>query len=292
MGLINQFPVAITPLTRLVLASALATKVSWQERLEVVPAAEHVRDPSPWADRVQNVLLDRAPVVPLMLARTEAAGVVAVHFAVATEDVAVLSVAADTSVDRGTAFEAAYEIAERCRDDDLAGARCSLFDLPLGEGHSWEITEREVATFTAGERSEEIEGAVLAAWSVRGDLDLKTGGFGIEPALDALLGRIGPSPLGDESVAVQSALASYTPTGFEAAAMSILSLRVGSLALPMEKGLERRARLIFDHPFPAIALAGTTSDFTRARAGHTNMFGLPLFGVWVAEPAEPPAGTG
>jgi len=289
MGLINQFPIEITELTRLILASALATKVSWQERLEVVPAAEHLRDSSPWVDRVQHVLLDRWPTVPLMLARTEAAGVVAVHFAVATEDLAVVSVAADPTLDRAVAFEAAYEIARRCRDDDLAGARCSLFDLPLGEGHSWEITEHEVLSYAAGGRDEQIEGAVLAAWSVRGDLDLKAGGFGIESALDALLGLIGPSPRGDESDAVQSAIASYTPTGFEAAAIAAFARAAG--APPTEWGLQRRARLIFDHPYAAIALAGTTSDFTRARAGHTEMFCLPLFSVWVAEPGEPGAGA-
>lgn len=287
MGLINQFPIEITKLTRLILASVLATKVTWQEPLEVVPAAEHLRDSSPWFDRLQNVLLDRSPIIPLMLARTEAAGVVAVHFAVATEDLAVVAVAADPTLDRGLALEAAYEIAERCRYDDLAGARCSLFDLPLGEGHSWEITEEVVPSFTAGEHSEEIESAVLAAWSIRGDLDLKVGGFGIEPTLDVLLGLIGPSPLGDKSDAVQSAIASYTPTGFEAAAMSILSLRARGMRPPTEKGLQRRARLIFDHPYAAIALAGTTSDFRRARAGHTETFCLPLFSAWVAEPRNP-----
>jgi len=291
MGLIDRFPIEITPRTRLVLASALATKVTWPEPLEVVPAAEHVRDSSPWVDRVENVLLDRSPVVPLMLARTDAAGVVAVHFAVATEDLAVVSVAADPTLDRAVAFEAAYEIAQRCRDDDLAGARCSLFDLPVGEGHSWQITEEEVRSYTAGERAEEIESAVLAAWSVRGDLDLKTGGFGIEPALDALLGLIGPSPLGDESEAIQSAIASYTPTGFEAAAIDVLSLRTRGTRRPLETGLERRARLIFDHPYAAVALAGTTSDFKRARVGHTDMFCLPLFSVWVAEPGEPEVGA-
>jgi len=290
MGLINRFPL-ITEVTRLVLASALATKVTWQERREVVSAAEHVRSSSPWADRVQNVLLDRSPVVPFMLARTEAAGVVAVHFAVATESLAVVSVASDPTLDRAVAFEAAYEIAERCRDDDLAGARCSLFDLPVGEGHSWQITEEKVRSYTAGEHSEAVESAVLAAWSVRGDLDLKRGGFGIEPALDALLGLLGPSPLGDESDAIQSAIASYTPTGFEAAAFDVLTLSTGTTR-PMERGLERRARLIFDHPYAAIALAGTTSDFKRARAGHTDMFCLPLFSVWVAEPGEPGVKTG
>jgi hypothetical protein len=286
MGLIDRFQIKITELTRLILASALATKVSWQAPLEVVPAARYVRESSPRANRVRNVLLDHNPVVPAMIATTAAAGVVAVHFAVATEDLAVVSVAAEPSLDRARVIEAAYEIAGRCRDDDLRRARCSLFELPLGEGHSWDITEEEVLAHTAGGHAEEIDGAVLAAWSVQSRLDLTTGGFGVEPALDALLGLIGPSQLGDESDAVQSAVASFTPTGFEAAALTELARAAGSAA-PMEQGVQRQARLIFDHPYAALALAGTTSDFTRARAGHTEVFCLPLFTVWVAEPGEP-----
>ena len=220
----------------------------------------------------------------LRIVQTEAAGVVAVHFALATEELAVLSVAADPSVDRGAAFEAAYEVAQLCRQDDLGGARCSLFDLPLGSGHSWEITEHEVLSFSS-EHQEEIEDAVLPAWSIQSRLDLKVGGFGVQPALGALLGLIGPSPLGDVTEAVQSAVASYTPTGFEAAAATGFGIRAAGI--PREKAVTREARLVFDHPYVAVALAGTTSDFRRTRAGHTEAFGLPLFGAWVAEPEEP-----
>jgi hypothetical protein len=212
-GLINRLPVEITVRTRLILASALATRVTWQEPLEVEPASEHLRESSPWAKQVENVLVDYFPEAPTMLANTEAAGVVAVHFAVATEDLAVLSVAADPSVERSVVFEAAYEIAQRCREDDLSGARCSLFDLPIGEGHSWEITEDEDLSWTAAEREEQIYSCVLAAWSVRSQLDLLAGGFGVEPALHALFGLIGPGPLGEGSDAVQSTTASYTATG-------------------------------------------------------------------------------
>jgi hypothetical protein len=290
LGLIDQFPVAISELTRLVLASALATKVSWQEPLEVVPATGHVRDSSPWAGRVQNVLLDRSPIVPPMLAMTEAAGVVAVHFAVATEDLAVLSLAADPSLDRGVVFEAAYEIAQRCRHDELKGARCSLFDLSLGDGHSWEITERAVPSQSAGEHSERIESVALAAWSVKGELDLLTGGFGIEPAVDALLSLIGPNP-GDVIEAKQSAVASYTPTGFAAAAVTAIAIARAGISPQVEMGLERGARVVFDHPYAAIALAGTTSDFKRSRAGRAEMFCLPLISVWVDDPGEPEMGA-
>jgi hypothetical protein len=176
-----------------------------------------------------------AKTVPPMLAKTEAAGVVSVHFAVATEDLAVLSLAADPSIDRGVVFDAAYEIAERFRHDDLKGARCSLFDLPLGDGHSWEITERAVPSRTAGEHSERIESVALGAWSVKGELDLLKGGFRIEPAVDALLSLIGPDPR-DLVEAKQSAVASYTATGFEAAAVTAIAVARGGVLPRGERG--------------------------------------------------------
>jgi hypothetical protein len=226
----------------------------------------------------------------LLLAHTEAAGVVAVHFAVANEELAVVSVAADPAVDRHLVFEAAYEIGRRTRIRALAEARCSLFDLPLGEGHSWEIFEEEIASHQAGDRSESILSAMLVDWSIRSELDLlSVAQFGVAPALDALLELIGPDERGDIYEAVQSAVASYSSKGFEAAAITGLGIRLAAAALstPGKKGVHRTARLFFDHPYAAIALAGRPSDFTGQRAGHTELFGLPLFSVWVAEPREP-----
>ncbi len=286
LGLIKRFPVQITDLTRLLLSSVLATEVSWRTPFEVVEASDHLRASSPWQGKTDHVLRDRRPdTPPMMLATTEAAGVVAVHFALANEDLAVLSVAADPQIDRALVLEAAYEVARLCRDDRLRSANCSLFDLPLGSGHSWEIAEREERAVAAGERSERIEGTVLAAWQADSTLNLLASeSFAAGPALSALLGLIGPDPRGDEFEAVHSAVASYTPTGFEAAAITTFAL-MGSLGRsPGERGLTRTATLHFDHPYAAVALAGTPADFTRRRAGHTEQFCLPLFSAWVSTP--------
>ena len=279
---------------RAILASALATKVTWQQPFSIAPAAEQVRASSPWSGRVEHVLVDRAPVLPLMLAQTEAAGVVAVHFAVANEELVVVSIAADPAVDRHLVFEAGYEIGRLCRVDAVIEARRSLFDLPLGQGHSWEIFEDEIASYNAGDRSESIVSAMLVDWSVQSELDLqRSQRFGVAPALGALLGLIGPHQTGDEYHAVQSGVASYTSKGFEAAAITALGVRASAaFTRPGEKGLRRTARLFFDHPYAAIALAGRPSDFTRQGAGHTELFGLPLFSVWVSEPREPEPGGG
>jgi hypothetical protein len=289
-GLIARFPIELSKLTRLVLASVLATKVSWETPYVLEAAVDHVRPSSPWHGRIQQVLIGDGGGGSTMLADTEAAGVVAVHLTEAVEDLGVLCVAADPAVDRRQVFEAAYELARRCRSDTLGLARRSLFDLPLGEGPSWLITEHEVATNESDARLEKIESVVLPAWRSENELDLKASAlFGAQPALDAFLGLVGPSAMGDQTDAAQSVVASFTPTGFEAAAASVFALRAGAVfSAPTHRGVERRAKLLFDHPFAAIALAGSASDFRRAQAGHSDLFCLPLFSAWVETPADQP----
>ena len=291
-GIITRFPLAVSPDTRLVLASALATKVSWENDFGVEAARDHLRQSSPWRGQVSEVLVDHMLSPLTMLASTEAAGVVAVHFAQATEDVGVLSVAAAPTAERQQVFEAAYELARRCRNDTMHLARVSLFDLPVGDGDSWQITEEAVPAYEEGSRQAGIEYVVLPAWRSESELDLKASArFGARPALAALFGLLGPSPEGDETVATQSVVASFSPKGFEAAAASPFGVELGDSGTgpPTHQGLERRARLYFDHPYAAIALAGTSSDFWRARAGHTDWFCLPLFSAWIETPSEPAA---
>jgi hypothetical protein len=290
-GLITRFPIELSELSRLVLASGLATKVSWETPFAIEPAADHLRTSSPWCGQLKQVLVGYGGDGFSLLADTEAAGVVAVHFAQAVEDLGVLSVAADPGVDRPQVFEAAHELARRCRSDTLGQARRSLFELPLVEGSSWLITEHGVSTYEADARLEEIEFAVLPAWRSESELDLKASQlFGARPALEALFGLIGPSPEGDDAIALQSAVASFTPTGFEAAAVSLFAARTVGRSRPTDRGLQRRATLYFDHPYAAVALAGSSSDFGRARAGHSDLFCLPLFSAWVETPGEPEAG--
>ena len=142
---------------------------------------------------------------------------------------------------------------------------------------------------TAGERREKIDSAVLAAWTLKGEFDLRASElFGVDPALLALLDLIGPSPEGDILQAKQSAIASYSPFGFEAAALDVFSLMARGRPLQQTKrGVLRRASLFFDHPYVAVALAGNEIDFRIAGGGHPDLFCLPLFAAWVSEPSEP-----
>ncbi len=155
-----------------------------------------------------------------------------------------------------------------------ASSDCSLFDLPLGRGHSWRIREREIPTRTAGERIELISGVSLPAWRVEGKLDLQRSElFGSGPALDVMRKLIGPRP-DDETVAGQAAVASFTRFGFEAAAITFFGVLTSAQAEPSETGVKRTATLRFDHPTSRSPYPGTrarsreTSSRSRASAAY------------------------
>src|SRR5271166_4685374 len=77
-GLIKYFPMEMNSQTRLVLASALSTKISWKRPLTLVSSDDALKA-GPWAGQVRQVLGDCGPKHHTMLATTRAAGVVAVH---------------------------------------------------------------------------------------------------------------------------------------------------------------------------------------------------------------------
>ncbi len=290
MGLIKQLPITIDALTRVVLVSALATRVSWERPFGIVPAADALGERSPWHGRVQRLLSDSRPAGRALLARTRNAGLVAVQLAVAKEDLTVISVSADPAIPREAVLDAAHELAAPALAAPESIA-CSLFELPLGAGHSWLISEREIATRVAGERLERIAADRLPAWRVRSEHDLKASDlFGSKPALETLRALIGPQP-DDRTEAVQAAVASFTRYGFEAAAVTAFGVRASAMMPPRQTGIERVATLRFDHPFAAVAIAGRPA---RAGSGQSSAFaGVPLFSAWVAEPVEadgdPPA---
>ena len=288
LGLIKSFPLAIDEFTRTVLASALATKVSWQVPFGIVTASEHLGAASPWRGRVQHLLRDHA-CATAMIADTRAVGLVAVHHAVAAEDLTVVSVSGEPGVAREAVLEAAHEIASRVGGGSPPAA-CSLFDLPLGVGHSWTITEQETRTYHAGQRVERLAGASLPAWHVESELDLQASAlFRTAPVLEVLRQLIGPRP-DDQTAAMQTAVASFTRYGFEAAAITAFAVRTSAIRAPRETGIERTATLRFDHPYAAIAIAGSPTVPTSAgavRHDRSSAFaGLPLFSVWVQEPQE------
>jgi hypothetical protein len=164
-------------------------------------------------------------------------------------------------------------------------ARRSLFDLPLGDGPLWSVSET-TAPIKSGAAREERCSAVLPAWTARTEYDLGDPELGFAAAARALA----PD---DPWVARQAAMARYTRVGFEAAAVTALAV---ALAMHVPRtGLVRTAELRFGHPFAVVAVTADRPGPGRpARQDPSPWSGLPVFSAWVAQPedAEPqdPAG--
>lgn len=286
LGLIKSFPLEIDAGTRIVLASALATKVSWPVPFELVEASEHPGVGSPWRGLVRQLLWDGHANGLAMIVDTDSAGLVAVHQAVAEEELTVISVSAGPSVDREAVLAAAHEIAAFARDGSAPRGR-SLFDLPLGDGHSWTIDEHETCTFHPGERVERIDGVSLPAWNIQSKTNLRASErFASAPAIEAMRCLIGPRP-DDQTDAIQAAVASFTRYGFEAAAITAFAVAQSARPVPQLLGIERTAVLRFDHPYAALAIAGR--PILRQRKGMSPSSpapwnGLPLFSAWIHKP--------
>jgi len=273
LGLIEKFPVEITHEIYLLLATALATKVSWDRPFELAPGSA-LGSASPWGRQLEHVLA--SPLGhPAFVASTAQAGDVAVHVGRARDGLLVVSVIAAADVPAGEVVAAGHGLAT-----DLARGRPvpkrSLFDLPLEDGPLWSVRE-EMSPAGAGESCQ----AFLPAWEANSMHDLADPRLGFGAAAVAL-GK------GDPWQARQAAMARYTRVGFEAAAVTAMGIR---MSMPMH-GLRRTAELRFCHPYAVIAVAaddsGRRGETASSWAGRWN--GVPVFSAWVAEPRE--AGNG
>ncbi len=281
LGLIGEFPVRVDPALYLLVATVLATKVSWERPFDLAPASA-LGAQSPWADRLTQVL--RTPDGPgheQFVAATEA-GDVAVHAARAREGLLVVSVAAAPDVPAAEVLAAACDLATALGSGGPV-ARRSLFGLPLGEGPLWTVTEQP-AMITGGR--EERCTAVLPAWSARSEHDLSHPDLGFAAVAQAL-------SRGDPWEARQAAVAAYSRVGFEAAAVSAVAV-FASMRVP-RRGLLRTAELRFGHPFAVVAVTvpgltgpGLTGPGRSRRGDQAGSAwdGLPVFSAWVAQPED------
>ncbi|MFR9777633.1 hypothetical protein ACL02O_16455 [Micromonospora sp. MS34] len=280
-GLIDRFPLDATPETLLILASALATKVSWADPFEVAPAAQ-LGSGSAWAGRLRRVLRTPPWGHRCWIAATARAGDVAVHAAPARPGDAdgaagllVISVAAAPDVPAVDVLAAAQQVATAAATapDGVRPGRRSLFELPLGETPLWTLREEPTRTFAADGREEHAD-AVLPCWSAQSRHDLSGAGFGFAAAARALGELIG-APRPPYEVA-QAAVARFGRFGFEAAAVTAFGVAAG---LPPE-GIVRLAELRFGHPYAVVAVATDTAGGP--------WHGVPVYSAWVAEPEELP----
>ncbi len=286
-GLIPRFPLSPDPRASLLLANALATKVRWLKPFEIAPATE-LGARSEWSRALKRVLRtsDNTDHVKF-LARTAAAGDVAVHSAWSHGDVRVTSVIAAPDIPPPDVIAVAHDIATRLGAGKVVD-RLSLYELPLGETSTWDLTERKIHTHRPDERAESYS-ALLPAWEAQSDHDLLGRELGFEQAA-GVLAQIAGLPL-EGLDAKQSALARYTRLGFEAAAVTAIGALTGMP--PRTRGIERHVELRFGHPFAVVATTWDqkwNDDAGKLLPGPWH--GVPVFSAWVADPMDPTAEPG
>jgi hypothetical protein len=268
-GLIGRFPLQVDPSVYLLLASALATKVSWDNPFDLVPGAA-LGQSSPWSKLLAQVL--RSPNRPghsAFIATTAQAGDVAVHVGRARGGLLVASAIASPEVARPDVLAAAHQVAIATAREEPVPQR-PLSSLDAGEGPLWSVRDSP-ATGPVTERCQ----AVLPAWSATDSHDLSDPRLGFAAAADAV-GH------GGKWLARQAVTANYSKTGFEAAAVTAISV---AMAMLPRKGVLRTVELRFGHPYAVVAVtADNDAAKSPASAAPGPWDGVPVFSAWVADP--------
>jgi hypothetical protein len=259
-GLIDRFPIW-HPELELVLASALATKVSWRVPFQLAPAAS-LGAASPWSTQLSQVLRTPGAGHTQYIAVTPDAGDVIVHIASAAGGLIVVSVAAARSVPAGRVLATAHRIGIKHATFTPVERR-DLAALSLGEGPMWLVREVDAASDRCI--------ALLPAWSATSQHELSDPSLGFQAAIDAIAPEPGPWQAG------QSAMARYSRTGFEAAAVTGMARAAGV----MRQATRREAQLRFAHPYAAVAI---TTDPGGGKPGPWH--GMPVFSAWISEPED------
>ena len=170
-GMIREFPVDLSSEVLLVLTSALAARVSWEEPFDAVPGAA-LGPHSRWASQLRAVLRTpqgggvstrRGWSHGQFIAATGQAGDVAVHTAWGSWR-APGDLGSRPARRSGRRRPRRRLPAGECHRQRRPVARRSLFDLPLGSAPLWEIIERPAPVEALDGRKEECT-AVLPAWS-------------------------------------------------------------------------------------------------------------------------------
>lgn len=258
-GLIERMPVALGADTLLVLASALTLRLKWIKPFDSMPGRP---EQGPWAGRDLRMLTRLTSVPDRARVAHGPAG-----------PVTLLEVVGDTGVDvhllLGTPTATPAEVLTTGLDAATRAAPSTPTSLlPEGEPGPG-LTIRTVESLTPEPRLY----VTTPAFEVRAEHDLLEDAalFGLASACDARSGHfpgISTEPLAVGS-ARQSAMARFHERGFEAAAVTAISLVAGSA--PRRPGHRvREASVHIDRPFGFLAVHRTSR--------------LALAAGWVTEP--------
>jgi hypothetical protein len=261
-GLLRRMPVAVDADTMLVLASALTVRTAWAEPFQDQPMDA---GPGPWQGlgRLAGLFRSGTDLDAVAVLDTPAGPVTALTVAGAGD--------VDVHLLLGEPERAAGEVLPAGLGA-VAGAGRRGSDLPLGaEAPGLRVVE--VRSFSGRPVLE----ARCVRFEVTGGHDLlaRADLFGLRSASDDKAAEFpGISDTGlYVSAAEQDAVATFSATGFEAAAVTSMGLQ--TMAAPA--GTARAVRVTFDRPFGFAAVHRPT--------------GLVLVAGWVADPERAVAGA-
>jgi hypothetical protein len=266
-GLIDEFPLRISELTSLVLASALATDISWRAPLSITEDLG-----GEFGAAVRHALALQHGIQ--LVAETDAAGPVAVAAPYSSSALDVLSVIAAPDVPPREVDTAAHQVAAMLRGDERAARRLPAEEL--ADGHAWTVTERTEHRSGSSQVRTEWR-SCLPAWSATSNHDLMNAP-GVPLVFDALTDFAREEDLPVTFSAKQTAVASYTRTGFKAAAVTAIGMDVAGMP-SFHEVLVRRIELRFNRPYAVLACAARDDGPQAWR-------GVPVFSAWVTEPQE------
>jgi hypothetical protein len=266
-GMIDEFPLQIDALTRLVLASALAADISW-----AIPLGTTDDLGGEFGPAISHALTVEAGIQ--LVAETHAAGLVGVAAPRASSALDVLSVIAAPDVAPAEVDTAAHQVAAMLRGDDRAARRVAVEDLT--DGHAWTVTDRREHR-SGGPPVQAEWRSHLPAWSATSNHDLENAP-GVASVFDALARFAREEDLPVDFSAKQTAVASYTRTGFKAAAVTAIGVRAAGMP-SFREVLVRRVELRFNRPYAVLACAARDDGPSAWR-------GVPVFSAWITEPRD------
>jgi len=268
-GLIKEFPLEVKPDTKLIIATAIATKISWIKEFTSVEN----KDLAIWnTKRILKADDDHKQ----FLAKTED-GLFAVHINRSPDNLSVFSVIGDETLDAQVVLDNAHNIIESYLARTLTPV--SLFD----------IDSNSFIKIKDGKRDQQIGMPVeditsyIPSWDAKSEMNL-TDSNGFEHVGQAFIKN---TDVGGEVSVAQSAVASYTRTGFEAAAVTAMMFRAAGMPRFGEVDF-RHADVLFNHPYAVIAAYSRTSYYDEEKPTPEDYIwnGLPIFTAWIKKASE------
>ncbi|TDE01605.1 serpin family protein, partial [Jiangella asiatica] len=256
-GLIERFPVRTGPELMLTLATAIALRTTWERRFSDEPL---VPGSGPWSGRQLAGIRRTSPELDDLRVAITTAGPVSLTRVAGDNGLDVHLVLGEDGRPGGEVVAAAVLLVSG--DGGRAEARTGSEVLSDGSG-SW-----PGVAFVSAQRPSLALTSVR--YTVRSDHDLMENAdiFGLRTVSGTDRGHfsaIGPVPLRVDQ-ARQAAIALFSSTGFEAAAVTAIGLRTVSMPVYNARGLA----VTYDRPFGFLTV-------------HRDS-GLVLFAGWVEEP--------